>query len=316
MTTRNICILGGTGFVGRHLVARLAGDGHRVKVLTRYRPNGRDLLVLPTVSVVEADIRDDATLKAQFADCDTVINLVGILNESRRGGGFRAAHVELPRRVVDACRATGARRLLHMSALKADPAGPSNYLKSKGEGEKLVREAKDLDVTIFQPSVIFGPDDSFINRFAELLRLPFPLVPLPRPNARFAPVYIGDVVSAFARSLDDPDTAGNTYQLCGPQVLSLKEIIQFIASTMGVKRRVVGLGDSLSKLQARVMEFAPGKPFSVDNYHSMSINSICDVNGFEKLGIVPRSGQALIPRFLGARSARRSLSSYRERAGR
>ncbi len=318
MPTHDICVLGGTGFVGRNLVARLAADGHRIVVPTRYSQRGRDLRVLPTVTVVEANIHNRASLEHLFANCDTVINLVGILFErSAKGGSFADAHAKLPATVVEACRAAGVRRLLHMSALKADAGAPSRYLRSKAEGEAAVLAAADaLNVTIFRPSVIFGPDDSFINRFADMLRAPLPLLPLPRPNARFAPVYVGDVVGAFATCLDRRDSFGETYQLCGPQVLSLREIVTMVAGIIGVRRRIVGMGDSVSRLMARILEFAPGKPMTVDNFDSMSVNSICDSNGFAALDIRPRPAQAIVPRYLAGRSLSRRLSAYRERARR
>jgi NADH dehydrogenase len=269
-------MLGGTGFVGSHLVNRLAAQGHTVRVLTRHRERHRALLVLPTVSLVESDVHDPAQLHQHFQGCDTVINLVGILNEKGHDGtGFNHVHPDLARKIVSACRTSSVRRLLHMSALGAD-SGPSHYLRSKGAAENYVHAnaGKGIKATSFRPSVIFGPGDSFINRFAGLLRLS-PVLPLACPNARFAPVYVGDVVDAFDRSLHDESTYGKRIELCGPKEYTLKALVEYTARTMGVKRLIIGLPDALSRLQATVCEYLPGKPFSLDNYHSLSRDSVC-----------------------------------------
>ncbi|MDH3647183.1 MAG: complex I NDUFA9 subunit family protein [Gammaproteobacteria bacterium] len=313
MNIRNICLFGGTGFVGGHLTTRLANEGWRVRLVTRNAERHRALKVLPTVSIVQGDVYNSEFIRDQVSGCDVVVNLVGILNERGRDGkGFERAHVELTGKIVAACQQTGVRRLLYMSSLKADAKeGPSHYLRTKGEAESIVRRAQDIDGTIFQPSVIFGPDDSFVNRFAALLRMPLYLFPLPRANARVQPVYVGDVVVAYARSVDDPGTYGKTFQLGGPEVYSLREVIALISDSLGLRRRVVGIPDGLARIQAFIMDFIPGKPFSTDNFRSLTINSICDTNGFEKLGIKPVSSALLIPRLLGRTSSRSRLDEYR-----
>ena len=197
MSTHKICLLGGTGFVGKRLAARLSEAGHDIVILTRHRERQRDLLVLPTVRLVQGDVYDPEFLRKQFEDRDTVINLVGILNEKGRDGrGFARVHTELPSMIVEACRQTGVTRLLHMSALHASPAAPSHYLRTKAMGEEAVHRAEgaDFHVTSFRPSVIFGPGDGFLNRFAGLLRLTPGVFPLACPQARFQPVYVEDVV--------------------------------------------------------------------------------------------------------------------------
>lgn len=312
---RTICVVGGTGFVGQHLCARLAADGHTVKVPTRHRERHRDLLVLPTLQLIQGNVHDEAFLEQAFEHCDAVINLVGILNEKGRDGkGFQEAHVNLTRKVVRTCKQLGIRRLLHMSALKADAeSGPSHYLRSKGEAEAVIRVEADpaLAATVFQPSVIFGPEDSFINLFAGLLKIPGFFFVLPTPNARFAPVYVEDVCEAFARALNDRKAAGRTYQLCGPRVISLRELVEYVAGVLGVRRRIIGLGDSLSRLVARIMEFVPGKPMSVDNFRSTKVHSICDANGFASLGIDPTPMEAVVPRYLARSYERARLSDLR-----
>jgi NADH dehydrogenase len=299
MVRRTICILGGTGFVGRSLTARLAAADHDLRILTRRRERHRDLLVLPGVQLIEADVHDPAVLVREFRGCDAVINLVGILNErGHRGAGFERAHVALPGKVVEACRAAGVPRLLHMSALGAALDGPSHYQRTKALGEALVHAASDLVVTSFRPSVMFGPHDNFTNRFARLLRRMPIVFPLACPNARLQPVYVEDVVSAFVVALDDSRTHGQGYELCGPQVYTLHELVAYIGELIGVRRRIWGLGDRLSWLQAATMELVPGKPFSLDNYRSLSRDNVCHA-GFPTLfKVQPARLESIAPAYL------------------
>jgi NADH dehydrogenase len=312
MAGRSICVLGGTGFIGRALVARLAADGHSVKVLTRDRTRNGDLRILPTVRLTHADVHDEATLEREFAGCDVVVNLVGILNERRpgpgSGGEFRRVHTELPMKVVRACRSTGVRRYLHMSGLKADSKlGPSHYLKSKGEAEDFIRSEcarGNPEFVIFQPSVVFGPGDEFVNRFAAVLALVPGVMPLACADSRFAPVYVGDVVEAFARSVGRHDVAGRTFQLCGPEVVTLGQIVRDTASALGLRRLILPLPAALSRAQAAVMDFVPGKPFSTDNYLSATLDSVCDCDGLAELGIERTSMRGVVPAYLRANSGR------------
>jgi uncharacterized protein YbjT (DUF2867 family) len=302
MRSYSICVLGGTGFVGSRLVTRLMADGHRVKVLTRNREAHRHLLVLPDVVLVNTDVHDPGQLAQHFAGMDRVINLVGILNErGRNGAGFRRVHVELPRKVVAAARSMRVPRVLHMSAAGADRRAPSHYLRTKAEGEEVVRKeaGNSVEYVIFRPSVIFGPGDSFIERFAHLARM-MPLVfPLARSVAKFAPVYVGDVAEACARCARSEAAAGKVYELCGPDVYTLREIVEFTVQTIGRKRLVLPLPDFIGRLQALVMDFLPGKPFSTDNYRSLTVDTLCHVDGFGLLGLQPRSMNGLVRQYLG-----------------
>jgi len=311
MKTSSVCILGGTGFVGRHLVNRLAAEGVRCRILTRRPHRHRHVGVARGSTLVEADVHDRAELVRQFAGQDAVINLVGILNE---GGGenFRRVHYELPLSVLAACQTAGVPRLLHMSALNADAQrGTSNYLKTKGAAEDYLHaNAGGVAVTSFRPSVIFGPDDSFFNRFAALLRIPGPF-PLACPKARFAPVYVGDVAEAFARSLDDPGTFDQRYDLCGPRVFTLRELVDYTVEAMGERKPILELNDTLSRLQAKVLGVMPGRPFTMDNYRSMQMDSVCDRDGLGRLGITPTDVDAIIPFVLGQRLPKQRLDSLR-----
>ena len=288
-----VCVLGGTGFIGSEVVARIAALGHDVKVLTRNPAQSRDLKVLPSVRFVRADVHDEARLAREFTGCGVVINLVGILNERGLGRGsgaeFRRVHTELPQKVVRACRAAKVRRYLHMSGLKADSQrGPSHYLRSKGLAEDYIREHcadGQPEYVIFRPSVVFGPGDAFINNFAGILKLTPGVLPLACAHAKFAPVYVGDVADAFVAGLARRDVADRTYELCGPDVMTLGDIVRLTARVLGLKRIVVPLPDAVSRVQAAVMDFVPGKPFSTDNYLSATLDSTCECDGLGELGL-------------------------------
>ena len=309
-----LCMPGGTGFVGRHLADRLVALGHRLRIPTRHRERHKELLVLPAVELVETDLGDEAALRELLAGCDAVIHLVGILHEERPGD-FRRVHVELPQRLLQAARECGVRRFLHMSALGADPAGPSQYLRSKGEGEEAVHRLADprLPVTSFRPAVIFGPDDHFFNHFARLLRLA-PVLPLPCPQARLAPVYVGDVVEAFVQALEDRRTFGQRYELCGPRAYTLEELVRYLAQVLGLRRRIWPLSDRLSRLQARILEHLPGRPFTLDNYRSLQRPSVCQGPFPEVFGIRPTPVEAVVPYYLGRQDQRSLYDRLRSQA--
>lgn len=300
-----VCILGGTGFVGRRLATRLARGDHELRVLTRARFRHTDMLLIPGLTLMQADVHDPEKLAAAFADCDAVVNLVGILNErGHRGAGFRRAHTELACKVAAACREAGVRRLLHMGALNAAPDAPSHYLRSKGEGIASVLAAKDLEVTVFDPSVIFGPGDSFLNRFAVLLRRVPLLFPLAFSVARFSPVYVGDVAEAFALCLERRAGIGRRLALCGPRVYTLRELVDYTARLVGVRRLILGLPRWAAWLQAACMEWLPGKPFSLDNYRSLTLDSVCSENALPGLGIAPTPLESVAPLYLGVPARR------------
>jgi len=308
----NICVLGGTGFVGTELITRLVRNGHWVRVPTRSAGRGQHLKVLSTVELVTANVHDPRTLGQLLNGMDAVINLIGILNQSRRAT-FQSVHADLAAKVIAAARNAKIRRLLQMSAAGADPErGPSRYLRSKGEAEAHIHAAAaNLDFTIFRPSVIFGPRDSLTNRFASLLRLPGGFLPLARSRARFAPVYVGDVAEAFARALADAKTYGKTYELCGPQVLTLEQLVRLTAAVARLPCRILRLPDALGLLQATLLGLIPGKPFSLDNFRSLGIDSLCVQDGLAQLGIRARHMMAVLPFYLGPFTAPTELDAYR-----
>jgi NADH dehydrogenase len=311
--SHRVLVLGGSGFVGRHLVARLSAAGHQVVVPTRRREAARHLILLPTVDVVEMDIHDPPTLAGLTHDADVVINLVGVLNESGRNT-FARAHVELARKVVDACRAADVARLLHMSALGADPAGPSRYLRSKGEAEAIVA-GSGLAWTIFRPSVIFGREDAFLNLFARLMRL-LPVVALAAPQARFQPVFVGDVAHCMAQAIDDDRTRAARYELCGPKVYTLRELVRYVGQLTDAERPILALGPALSKLQATVLEHLPGKLMSRDNLASMQKDNICACPFPPVFGVAPTPLESAAPEYLAPDSLHSAFDRYRARGGR
>ena len=344
MSFEKICVLGGSGFVGSVLVAELAARGKQVKVLTRKREHAKDLILLPTVEVVEADIHDERVLASEFRGCDAVINLVGILHETAQGrvdkpqarrGDFHQTHVELPRKIVNACAETGIKRLLHVSALGADPVSRSAYQRSKGIGETVVREAgwvaaanpgtlagakftarRGMQVTIFRPSVIFGPDDSFLNLFARLLKQ-LPLLPLACPEARFQPVYVVDVAKAYADSLDNLETYGQTYDLCGPREFTLLQLLQFLQKVLQRGGKLIPLSDRLSYWNAWLLELKPGaKLMTRDNYYAMQTPNVCSGEYPAPPNWQPQALEALAPTWLAGKQARGRYDDYRHQAHR
>ena len=297
MTPLKIVVLGGTGFVGRHLVTRLAGDGHAITLLSRNLGPHPDRLLPPGVALREVDVYDPGVLREAFTGADAVVNLVGILNEKGDNGrGFRRAHVELTKLVVAAMQLAGVRRLLQMSSLNAG-RGHSHYLKSRGEAEAAVK-ASGLDWTIFEPSVIFGRGDGLFCRFAALLKLA-PVLPLARAGAKFAPVHVGDVVEAMVRTLRDRRTYGEVYELYGPDVFTMAQIVKMTARQLGLRRLVLPLPDALGRLQGFVFDFVPGKPFSSDNFRSLKTDSVGGIDGLHRLGITPTRVATQLPAILG-----------------
>ena len=313
MHINNVCVLGGSGFIGSHIVHLLDAAGIQVKVLTRRRESAKRLTLLPNVQVVECDVMDDASLLRELLGTDAVINLLGILHEGH-GATFAAIHAEFPRRLVQACREIGVNRLLHVSALNADVAGPSAYLRSKGEGEIAVRQS-GLDWTIFRPSVVFGQGDRFLSLFARLARL-MPVMLLASPEARFQPIWVEDLAAAIARSVGEPQTVHQSYDLCGPTVYTLRELVAYAALCSGAEPCIVGLSPQLSYLQARLMELLPVKLMTRDNLRSMQVDSVCHCAFPAIFGITPTPLEAIAPDYLSGITPRAGYLRFRSGAGR
>jgi NADH dehydrogenase len=321
MHAQSVVLFGGTGFIGSHLAARLSEHALDVVVPTRHETHAMHLMPLG-VDIVQADLYDDAALRKLVAGRDAVINLVGILH-SRRGDpygpDFRRVNVDLPRRIAAACAAEGVPRYLHMSALGADRHGPSMYQRSRGDGEVAATSQPTVAVTIFRPSVVFGPEDKFLNMFARLQRH-LPIVPLACAHARFQPVYVGDVAEAYVRALLDPHTAGLTYELGGPQVYELGELVRLAGRYAGHERKIIPLPDALARLQAMFFELLPGEPvITRDNLDSMKVDNVVQPSKDNKvlttaaLGIKLTALEAVAPQYLAPPGG---LDVLRARAGR
>lgn len=310
-----IFLLGGSGFVGSAICAKLVALNHNVTVMTRKRDNARALFMLPTVTVVEGDVFDAATLDQYVNGKDVVINLVGILNEKKRGG-FERAHVALTGKVVAACQRAGVTRYLHMSALGASKDGPSEYLKSKAKAEDIVR-ASGLDATIFAPSVIFGRGDSFLNRFANLVALTPPFAPfvLPGASAMFQPVSVDDVASAFVAALGDKSTIGQRYELVGPTRYSLRELVSYVMALKNDRHMIVGLPGFVTSTLAAVMQFVPTQPLTPDNVKSMSVDNVSDAPFPKFAGGRATPLEQIAPTYLGTQAVTDRFATARERAG-
>lgn len=304
-----VCILGGGGFVGSHLSALLASRGHQILIPSRRRESAKRLTLLPGVQVVESDLAD---LESLFRGMDAVIHLVGILHE-RRPGDFQRVHADLPARVADACRAAGVPRLLHMSALGARRDSRSRYQQSKAAGEERVLATPGLAVTVFRPSVIFGPGDSFLSLFAGLMALA-PVIPLAGARARFQPVYVGDVARAFADALERRDSSGRVYELCGPRIYTLGELLELTAAALGLKRTILPLGETASYWFARAMELKPGpKIMTRDNHYAMLTDNVCAACEFPFGAATPLEQ---VIGYLKEEAPRRRYMEFRIHAGR
>lgn len=316
MKINSVCVIGGAGFLGRHIARELADFGIRVRIPTRHRERAKQLIVLPTVDVITADVNDPATLSRLVSGNDAVVSLAGILHERRRGD-FTRTHTELPRKIVDACREQGVRRLLHVSALGAAHDAPSEYLRSKAGGEQRIRmaQAAGIRTTIFRPSVIFGRDDSFLNLFARLARS-LPVIVLASPQARFQPVFVEDVARAVVLSLGEARTADQSYDLCGPGIYTLKGLVEYVCQVLGLERPVIPLNDPLSYLQAWMMEWLPVKLMTRDNYYSMKVDSVCSCPFPDVFGFEPTPLEAVVPLYLAENTPRARYRWFRFRARR
>jgi uncharacterized protein YbjT (DUF2867 family) len=309
---QRIVVLGGTGFVGRALCERLVTDfsGARIVVPTRRLRFADDLSALPGVELISANVHDDRQLARVLTDADAVVNLVAILHGT--AADFERAHVDLPRRLAAACRNAGTRRLVHVSALGVGDGAPSNYLRSKTAGESVLRDA-GLDLTVLRPSVIFGARDRFLNVFAQLQSVA-PVVPLAGANARFQPVWVGDVAQAMSRCLTDHSTIGQTYECVGPTVYTLADLVRLAGRYSGHERAVVALPGWAGRAQAAFMEHLPGEPLmSRDNIDSMAVPNVATgaLPGLQALGIEPAALEAIAPGYLSPGQGLALLDRFR-----
>jgi len=319
MSTQRVLVLGGSGFVGRHVCEQLARLGWHITVPTRRAVNAASVQSLPGLTVIEASVHSEADLARLMPGHDAVVNLVAVLHGSEER--FENVHVDLPGKIASAMKKAGVQRLVHVSALGADPQGPSMYQRSKARGETVLHNA-GLDLTVLRPSVIFGAEDKFLNLFADLQSVA-PFMPLAGSGTRFQPVWVADVARAVAVCLQKPDTIGQTYELCGPDVLTLGELVKRAGQWAGVNqgrgRPVIGLPMWVGWLQAAAMELAPGEPLmSRDNLASMQVDNLATgkLPGLQALGITAASAAGVAPTYLGHRGPRSKLNRWRAGAGR
>ena len=322
MSDHHVLILGGTGFVGSALCDALARDptleSARLRVPTRRADRAGDARMRPNVDLIQADIHQDAALDALLQGCDAVVNLVAILHGSP--AAFEQVHVGLPRRLAAAMARQGVRRLVHVSALGvpngAPASAPSHYLRSKAAGEQVLHEAaqtQGLQLTVLRPSVIFGADDKFLNLFAALQAL-FPLMPLAGADARFQPVWVGDVAQAVVTCLRQPGTAGQTIECAGPEAFSLRQLVEIAGQLSGHPRTVVPLPAALAQVQALAMECLPGEPLmSRDNLASMQTPNVATPGqpGLAALGLTPTALMAVAPAYLRHHQGCARLDAWR-----
>ncbi|MEY4754579.1 MAG: hypothetical protein RJA44_2254 [Pseudomonadota bacterium] len=303
MMLRTVLILGGSGFVGRALLAKLvrAQPGLRLRVPSRRPARTKALAMLPGVELIEADVHDPATLARLVQGCDAVVNLVAILHGS--AARFEAVHVQLPQRLVEACRAAATPHLLHVSALGVpdDPAqAPSLYLRSKARGEAVLR-AGGVPLTLLRPSVIYGAEDRFINLFAALQAV-MPVMALAGAQARFQPVWVEDVAQALLQCLQAaPPAAPQTFEAAGPKVWTLAQIVRAAGVWSGHPRRIVPLPEAIGRLQAGLLGLLPGEPLmSADNLDSMRLPNVASgrLPGLAELGIRPSALESVMPELL------------------
>lgn len=320
MARRLVTVFGGSGFIGRHLVRRLAGEGWIVRVAVR-DPEGAQFLIplghIGQIVPVAADIGREETVRAAVRDAEAVVNLVGILYERRRGG-FRHVHVDGARAVATAAQQAGAASLVHISALGADPASESVYARTKAEGEQAVR-ASFPAATIFRPSVVFGPEDGFFNRFAKMARVS-PALPVVSGDAlrlrkvdgrytfdlygsggpRFQPVYVGDVADAIMECLRSPARAGHTYELGGPRIYSMKEVMELVLRVTERRRLLMPVPLPLAYLEALFLQLLPNPVLTTDQVRLLKKDNVVSGNlpGLEQLGIMPTAAEVIVPTYL------------------
>lgn len=318
MNPTRVVIIGGTGFIGSTIANRLSQAGIPTVIPTRRRSRAGHVLLLPTVDAIEADVHDPATLAGVIAGADAVVNTVGILHSragSPYGADFARAHVDLPKKIVAACRSAGVQRLIHISALGADADAPSEYQRSKAAGEAAIRSTgADLAWTILRPSVVFGRGDHFLNLFASLAHR-FPILPLAGARTRFQPVYVEDVAEVVMRALDARDAAGQIFEVAGPTVYTLRELVEYVSALVGCPRPIIPLPEALAMLQARLMELAPQPLMSRDNVRSLRVDNVAHGAPLP-FGLTPTALEAVAPSWLGERGPRARYYPFRRQARR
>jgi len=316
MRYKSVCLLGGSGFVGKHIASQLIANGYQVLILTSRASHCHDLRVLPKLKITEVDIHNQSQLNTATANTDVIINLKRILNENQHNGdGFSRAHVQLAHKIINACHCNKITQTIQMSTLNEEAShAASHYLRSKGQKENLINTfSSDRKVTSFRPSAIIGADDSFFNRFSSILKLSPLIFPLAYAHTKFAPVHVKEVAECFVDAIENKALFGKRIDLCGPESYTLKELVCFTSQQIGRTHWVISLPDSIAKLQANIFEYMPGKPFSVDNYNSLKVDSICNQS---PIYTAKDSIQSIVPDYLGQKDKFNTDDLFRQRSRR
>ncbi len=314
-----ILVLGGSGFIGRHLLAQLETVGRHIRVVSRSYDQARGLLVLPHLQVFLGSVHDQDILRQAMAGAYTIVNLVGILHENRRGG-FDDIHVGLPRRLVRLAMESNCRRLIHISAAGVAQDAPSAYLRSKASGERAYEAALEqnpdcgLEVHLVRPTVVVGPDDHLMQRLLTMARLSPLVLPLPSAKAQLAPVYVHDLVTALTRIITNTHhhPGLSRWCFCGPQVLTFQDMVTTLLRLCAIRRLVVPMPDGLARLAASILERLPGALLSRDNLASLTIPSVCDNNDLSRWGVAePLAFEAVVRRHFAGHHGQRRYAGLR-----
>ena len=320
MKKLNIGLLGGTGFIGSVLSNTLVKRGHTIRISTRKTNHGRHLWVLPNTTVNEVDLNKQEEIDSFYRGCDILINLIGILNEKKDDGrGFTYAHTELTNRAIQTSKTNKIGHFIQISSIGADSNSKSNYQKTKGDAENLISSKLNMNqrASIIRPSVVFGPNDKFINKFASLIKIFKGRIPLACPNSLLQPIFVDDLVSAIIAVIEEPKYREPVYEVGGPDVLQLVDIIRYICNILEIKDRIIPLNSFFSSVQAEFLEHIPGKPFSRDNLRSLKNNSVCNkLPGLRDLGVKPTAMNEVVPKYLSNKTYKDRFAHYRNSSGR
>ena len=307
-----ITILGGTGFIGSQLCAKLSPLCDKIHVLTRNTEANKDLKLIPNLEIIQANVLDDRTLNSMFASSDIVINTIGILNESGRDNTFYNLHYELTKKVSNAIKINKVKRYLHISSLNADPRAISQYLITKGLAENYIRDNTNnfCNTTIFRPSIVFGEDDSFFNKFSTILKF-LPVFPLACPDSKFMPIYVSELTDFMVSTIRDNTTYGQKIDVTGPNEYTFRQLIDITLKALKIRRLIIPLNYTLSKLQAVIFQRLPGKLFTLDNFLSLQTDS-CSNEGFKgKLAL-----EDIVPGYLNFSLKQKHIENLRKKSGR
>ena len=302
-------IFGGTGFVGSNFAQKLSPLATEIVVITRDIERNKSLKMIPNLQLVPASISDSKTIRDVLKNAEIVVNTIGILNEFDQISTFESIHFKFLQRLSQEIKVNKIKRFLHISSLNAKIDQMSDYLHTKGKAEDFILNEMSsfCNTTIFRPSIVFGEEDSFFNKFAKLLKF-IPIFPLACPYARFQPIYVGDLTDFMISCISNIETYNKKIDTVGPKIYTFSELIKLTTKTMGIRRVIIPLNDSLSKAQAYVFQNLPGKLFTIDNYYSLQIDSVSE-NGYMGKTTVEQT----LPNYLNIKDESEEL---RKKAGR